>query len=293
MFLGTLVDGVKQGLGMVQSPAQLYYGNFSNGNYDGLGFFQDKTESWKGEFKDGKRHGVGLYYKSPEKPYFAEFKDGELIPNAKVDSKKVNEMIKDLDPGIFKEFALAKFKPIEDEIEKQKKRVSEINFGNNTRPSDYEAKMDVIVKMTNEMIKEYNENLDILANAKLEYQNYCKDKKIEYEEFERRSGVEDKSDNQAGDAKVTKGSAEEKSASENEPQQDSKKPDDPPVTPTPPDEQQIPPPPPPAPTTQAEPEPPKAQPEIPPPPPPPASEEKKESDVPQPPPPSPLVAEES
>ena len=205
---------------MVQNPNMLYYGNFKNGNYDGLGFYQDKQESWKGEFKDGKRHGVGLYYKSPEKPYFAEFNDGELVPNAKVDSKKVNEMIKDLNPGNFKEESLAKLNPIEDKVEKEKKRVTEINFGNNTRPSDYEAKMDVIVKMANEMIKEYNENLDILANAKLEYQNYCKDKKIEYEEYERRNGVEEQTDNKAGDAKVTSGESEKKGSEANEGQKE-------------------------------------------------------------------------
>jgi hypothetical protein len=212
MFVGTLVGGQKSGQGLEQSPQYLFYGNFKDDKYDGLGFYQDKEESWKGEFKDGKKHGVGLYYKAPEKPYFAEFNDGELVPNAKVDSKKVNAMIKDLNPGDFKDESLKKIKVIEDKIEGEKKRVTDIKFGDSTRPEEYEARMDVINKMANEMVKEYNDNIEILNNRKTEFENHCLENKIEYTEYEKRSGVVEATDNAAEDAKVTKGEEEAKNA---------------------------------------------------------------------------------
>jgi hypothetical protein len=180
MFLGTMKAGSREGTGLEQSPQMMYYGSFVGDKYEGLGFYQDKEESWKGEFKDGKRHGVGLYYKAPEKPYFAEYKDGVLDPKAKVDSKKVNEMIKDLNPGNFKEDSLKKLKVIEDKITAEKKRVTDIKFGKNTPPGEYEARMDVIIKMGNELIKDFNDNMEILGNRQSDFSNYCIEKKIEY-----------------------------------------------------------------------------------------------------------------
>jgi hypothetical protein len=172
-FVGTMKAGLREGKGLEQSPQMMYYGNFENDKYNGIGFYQDKKESWKGEFKDGKFHGVGLYYKSPEKPYFAEFKDGEIVPKAKVDSKKVNAMIKDLNPADFKHEAHESIRKIEKKIEDEKKRVKDIKFGDNTRPEEYEARMDVIIKMANEMVKEYNDNCEILGTRRSEFSNYC------------------------------------------------------------------------------------------------------------------------
>ncbi|CAD8125882.1 unnamed protein product [Paramecium sonneborni] len=102
-FYGTLIDGLRQGQGiLIKSTLQLYEGSFMRDKKDGIGFellkqnqfyygtylnglphgegvFWSKNQKYIGQWHQGKKHGIGWYQGSHNDYYLGQWENGRCF----------------------------------------------------------------------------------------------------------------------------------------------------------------------------------------------------------------------